>query len=66
MKADVFVQKKLLMNFKDDASDARNPNTGTSLIRDVKIVPLELIIPTKIKAVNHVLHNFRFGMANTV
>lgn len=66
MKIDVFVPNKLLMSLKDDVSDVFNHNTGTLLIKNVKIVPLELIIHIKTKAVNLVQLRHLYGMENIV
>lgn len=66
MKIDVFVLNKLLMSLKDDASDVFNHNTGTLLIKNVKIVPLELIIHIKTKVVNLVQLKHLYGMENIV
>lgn len=66
MKIDVFVLNKLLMSLKDDVSDVFNHNTGTLLIKNVKIVPLELIIHIKTKVVNLVQLKHLYGMENIV
>lgn len=66
MKIDVFVLNKLLMSLKDDVSDVFNHNTGTLLIKNVKIVPLELIIHIKTKVVNLVQLMHLYGMENIV
>lgn len=66
MKIDVFVLNKLLMSLKDDVSDVFNHNTGTLLIKNVKIVPLELIIHIKTKVVNLVQLRHLYGMENIV
>lgn len=66
MKIDVFVPNKLLMSLKEDVLDVFNHNTGTLLIKNVKIVPLEPIIHIKTKVVNLVQLRHLYGMENIV